>query len=148
MNAPSTSYGAIHRHLQRHFIKTGQCVRCESIRRTEFALITGRAYSRNREDYLELCVPCHRRYDGNLPPVMLGAANPSVRINEAIVVEARMLHSLGEHSGRELARKYGIGKTTMQKALNRETWKHVDADALLDRASHLFDAVSQAVRNV
>jgi hypothetical protein len=141
----STTYGAIHKHLQKHFRKAGQCVRCERTDcRTEFALISGREYSRDREDYLELCVPCHRRYDGNLPPVRRGEDSPSAKLTVTIVIEARQAFASGEHSGRDLARKYGVDARAMQRAINGETWKHVPAYELLARADHIFDAAERA----
>lgn len=138
----SSSYSAIHLYLQRHFAKTGVCVQCErqpAGYRTEFALITGREYSRNREDYLELCVPCHRRMDGNLPPV-------EVKLSGAIVVEARLLYFTGQAKGRELARRHGVNHRAMQRAINGDTWKHVSADDLLVRADSIFAAVDRVTR--
>ena len=58
------SYGAIHTYLRKHFPKTGTCDECGTTgKRTEYALIKGREYSRDREDYRELCKLCHNRYD-------------------------------------------------------------------------------------
>lgn len=56
-------YRAIHTYLSKHFPKTGICDECGEMKRTEYALIKGREYSRNREDYRELCKLCHNRYD-------------------------------------------------------------------------------------
>ncbi len=57
------SYGAIHAYLRKHFPKAGICEECGQAKRTDYALIKGREYSRNREDYRELCERCHIRYD-------------------------------------------------------------------------------------
>lgn len=58
------SYRALHGWLCQHYPKTGICEECgEKKAKTHYALIHGRAYSRNREDYRELCVGCHMRYD-------------------------------------------------------------------------------------
>jgi hypothetical protein len=57
------SYGAIHLYLRNHFPKSGVCDECGRTVRTDYALIKGRAYSRNREDYRELCRRCHVLYD-------------------------------------------------------------------------------------
>ena len=58
------SYGAIHTYLRKHFPKSGICDECGITgKRTEYALIKGREYSRNREDYRELCKRCHNAYD-------------------------------------------------------------------------------------
>jgi hypothetical protein len=56
-------YNAVHAYLNRKFPKTGKCDECKRPKRTQYALITGRVYSRNREDYRELCSSCHVRYD-------------------------------------------------------------------------------------
>ncbi len=56
-------YRAIHTYLSKHFPKTGACDECGETRRTEYALIKGREYSRDREDYRELYKLCHNRYD-------------------------------------------------------------------------------------
>jgi hypothetical protein len=58
-------YEAIHIYLNDHFPKVGICDECKHPRRTHYALITGRSYSRNRDDYRELCSPCHGRYDSS-----------------------------------------------------------------------------------
>lgn len=59
----STGYSAVHVHLRKHFPKRGICDECGRARRTDYALIKGREYSRNREDYRELCRSCHNAYD-------------------------------------------------------------------------------------
>lgn len=124
MKEPSKTYSAVHEHLRVHHPKSGECQKCHARRHTEYALIHGKTYSRNRLDYLELCVPCHRRYDGNLPPVMQGEDAPGSKLTEEIVIEARALYRRGE-SGRSLASKYKVSKSGMQAAINRETWRHV-----------------------
>jgi hypothetical protein len=57
-------YRAIHIYLNAHFPKTGTCEECGVSGKTDYALIKGRAYSRDRADYRELCKRCHNRYDG------------------------------------------------------------------------------------
>jgi len=58
-------YRAIHTYLSKHFPKMGACDECgESKLMTEYALIKGRTYSRDRADYRELCKRCHNEYDG------------------------------------------------------------------------------------
>jgi hypothetical protein len=87
-------YGAIHRYLRQHFPKSGICDECGQVKPTEYALIKGRTYSRNREDYRELCKLCHNRYDqtggsrwrgvmtarkraGDEPPCQCGCGQPA-----------------------------------------------------------------------
>jgi hypothetical protein len=56
-------YAAIHRYLRQHHPKAGACEECGEPGKTEYALIKGRTYSRDRADYRELCKRCHNGYD-------------------------------------------------------------------------------------
>src|SRR5215475_7317987 len=47
-------YRAKHTYVNKHFPKQGKCEHCEEIKPTDYALIKGREYSRDRSDYLEL----------------------------------------------------------------------------------------------
>lgn len=59
------SYGAIHTWLRKRFPKSGVCDECRrEVVTTDYALIHGREYSRDRADYRELCRKCHVAYDG------------------------------------------------------------------------------------
>ncbi len=60
----AVGYRAVHTYLSKHFPKSGTCDECHEAKRTDYALIKGREYSRNREDYRELCRRCHIVYDG------------------------------------------------------------------------------------
>lgn len=60
----NVGYSGLHKYLRTHYPKTGICDECgKHAPRTDYALIKGRTYSRNREDYRELCHACHMRYD-------------------------------------------------------------------------------------
>ena len=58
-------YNAIHKWLRRNHPKAGRCEWCGATAgRTEYAFLPGgRDCTRNRADYAELCVSCHRQYD-------------------------------------------------------------------------------------
>lgn len=59
-------YRKIHNYLNYNFSKTNKCsnVDCEgNCYRYEWALIKGREYSYDINDYIELCTKCHRVYD-------------------------------------------------------------------------------------
>ena len=57
-------YFGIHIWLNRNFPRSGECEHCgRRDKPTEYASLTGHVYTRNREDYAELCVKCHRRMD-------------------------------------------------------------------------------------
>jgi len=57
------SYRAKHTYLSKHYPKSGICEECGETKPTDYALIKGRQYSRDREDYRELCRGCHVIYD-------------------------------------------------------------------------------------
>lgn len=60
------SYSTLHGWLLRSYgsLNNFPCSKCGNFgRRTERALIKGREYSRNEEDYIPLCPSCHRKYD-------------------------------------------------------------------------------------
>lgn len=62
----SAKYQALHVWIRSHYGKAQRCENpsCEG-KSTQFqwALKKGRKYSRNRDDYLQLCRSCHRKYD-------------------------------------------------------------------------------------
>lgn len=60
------SYSAIHKWLNTHYPRGGTCERCGTTsRRTHYAFTQhGSEYTRNRDDYLELCNGCHKWFDG------------------------------------------------------------------------------------
>ena len=58
-------YKALHKWINRHFPRTGRCELCARTDRvTWYAEARPGLRSRWRHDWFELCVPCHRRYDG------------------------------------------------------------------------------------
>jgi len=56
------SYNAVHLWARRSFAKLGRCQDCEKEVPTEWANISG-VYRRERDDFIELCRPCHRSFD-------------------------------------------------------------------------------------
>jgi hypothetical protein len=61
--ADEAGYHTIHAWLCKNFPKSRLCEECAAGGPTDYALIHGRDYSRDREDYRELCRPCHIVYD-------------------------------------------------------------------------------------
>jgi hypothetical protein len=60
---PDDDYHMLHRFLRKTYRKNGVCDKCGFFKETEFSLLHGRLYTKNREDYRELCISCHRKYD-------------------------------------------------------------------------------------
>lgn len=55
-------YMAVHNWMRRHYPKTGFCEVCGEEKLTYWSNISG-DYHRLREDFWELCVPCHKIFD-------------------------------------------------------------------------------------
>jgi hypothetical protein len=63
----SATYDAIHDWLRKHHPKTGVCEECEAEALTEYAYQRHpEPHTRDRSDYREMCVPCHRTFDAAL----------------------------------------------------------------------------------
>lgn len=64
----SVSYSTLHAWVRRHKPKTGVCTECHAQvgtggwSGTQWANISGR-YRRDLNDFIELCIPCHRERD-------------------------------------------------------------------------------------
>jgi len=58
----STEYYAVHAHMRAHHPKAGRCEKCGREARTDYATLV-QPPTRRREDYLELCRSCHKRFD-------------------------------------------------------------------------------------
>ena len=121
----AAGYVSLHIYLGRRHPKTGICEECgKPSGRTEYALIHGREYSRNRHDYRELCVRCHSRYDRG------GIAQPReaiakwAKLTEDDVREIRRQRRQGAKL-RSLAEIYGVSCPTISEAANGRTWAHL-----------------------
>lgn len=60
------SYHALHVWLRNNKTKTGRCSKCDAERYTEWGNVSkDRKRSRNLDDYIEICKPCHMEMDGH-----------------------------------------------------------------------------------
>ena len=77
------NYVLVHSWLRR-FEKNGRCEHCSSTdkKRYEWALIKGCAYEKRRENFIELCVSCHRQYDGLMEALAVRKLTPVVAISD------------------------------------------------------------------
>ena len=113
------SYDTKHHSLHLHYPKTGICEECGAKAvKTEYSLIHDRPVSRNREDYRELCLFCHRSYD------LGGERSPNAKLTDADVREIRRRYAEGEDAV-VLARKYGVTQAAAWKAATGRSWRHL-----------------------
>jgi hypothetical protein len=150
------SYRALHGYLCKHYPKAGVCEECGERKPTDYALIHGRTYSRNREDYRELCRRCHLRYDlggvkkspeaiaritaglhrrwdldkaqGRKRHGPRGEDFPHAKLTESAVIQIRRLRAQGSSPAR-LASEYGVSPRTIRDAVSGRTWAHVTETA-------------------
>lgn len=63
-----------------------------------------------------------------------GSQLPHAKLNDTLVRRIREEHAKkerlkklldAEHSAAAMARRYGVGKTTVEKVLSYQTWRHV-----------------------
>jgi hypothetical protein len=57
------TYGIVHYWLRKNFERPKICQFCGLYKFCEWALIHGKKYERNRENFVALCRKCHTRYD-------------------------------------------------------------------------------------
>lgn len=126
----NVGYAGIHKYLADHFPKTRRCDNCQSADvPTDYALIHGRDYSRDREDYLELCRSCHMHYDG-------GENHHKAKLTWDQVEEIRRRHVPGRRAGagpqpnsaRALAREFGVAKATINAIVSGTGWQRIAVD--------------------
>jgi hypothetical protein len=66
------TYSGKHRAIYEKYGKANKCEAIDCSKKSnlyEWALIKGRNYSSNREDYTMLCKSCHKKYDMNLETI-------------------------------------------------------------------------------
>jgi hypothetical protein len=115
----STTYFAIHFHLLTHFPKTGVCEKCGRSARTQHALIHGREYSRDRQDYRELCQPCHGQYDHGGER----ACTAKLTADQAAEIRRRFVpRSTGPDGRQALAAEFGVHHNTIWNIATGRNW--------------------------
>lgn len=57
------TYGNVHYWLKRNYGQENKCEHCKKEKTCDWALIRGKKYERNRENFKRLCRKCHVRYD-------------------------------------------------------------------------------------
>ena len=67
MSKQNKHYNNCHAYINRHYGKANKCENSEcdfeNPKRFEWALLKDKEYSKNIEDYIQLCPSCHRKYD-------------------------------------------------------------------------------------
>lgn len=56
-------YYSIHAYILKHFIKSGICEHCNKEAKTDWANKDGKYNREDRNNWIELCRSCHKKYD-------------------------------------------------------------------------------------
>jgi len=116
-------YKALHAWVNRVHGSPNKCEKCgdTSKRKYEWANKSG-LYKRDIKDWVRLCVPCHRKFDGT---IRKGSSHFNSKLNKEIVMEIRKLYRTGNYSSRDLGKMFNIAYQTAWGIATRKTWKHV-----------------------
>lgn len=119
-------YVSLHKWVNNNLGKSQKCSKCGTIKSKYFhwANISGE-YKRSNglNDWIRLCVKCHRIFDSHLVP--RGIKNGMSKLNNEQVVKIRKEYSIYKTSQYELARKYNVSRPTISKIIKYDTWKHI-----------------------
>lgn len=120
MKLGSSKYANLHKWLNDNYKKRDTCDHCDfPANRIEWALKKGKRYSRNKDDYLNLCVPCHRKYDctetqrEKMRSVNIGNNNAGKRIIQ-MTVDGEYIKEF--RSAAQAAKELGINRPNISNA--------------------------------
>lgn len=72
----SIGYTGLHTWINKEYGKALVCEQCESTKNVDWAKRKGKEYSRDRENWLQLCRSCHHRYDGRIKNLKVSSSKP------------------------------------------------------------------------
>lgn len=106
-----SNYSNTHHWLKYHFGKAKKCERCKgkSQKRYEYALIKGKKYEKKRENFMELCSPCHKIYDNIIERLTARKYKPVYATKENFTYKFSSIM--------EAAEELGILRTSIANAL-------------------------------
>lgn len=135
---PSSEIKMIHHWLYRKYGKPQICEnpKCTNTSKTEYCLIAGKKYARNRKNFRNLCKSCHRKYDymsgllenqrkacGRIGK-MTGNKNGKVRCKFSIkdIKDIRKYCQRG-HQQKYIAAYYKVDPSTISLICNNKTYR-------------------------
>lgn len=122
------NYNKVHQYIRRNWQPADFCTQCGNTepRRYEWANVTG-VYSKNLEDYLPMCVPCHRSFDYSDYQKDIHRERLKVQkiASKGKVAQYKDGKLLAVHdSAGTAARAVGVSPGTLREYLVKD-WKHV-----------------------
>lgn len=128
-------YQAIHKWLTAHYGKANKCENedCKGVSlKFHWAKKQGCKYDYKRENFLMLCISCHRKYDITKEQVermratkksqkRFGELSGYHKLNWKIVGQIRALYQSGVN-GAEIAKKFGISYSSALNIIKKKQW--------------------------
>lgn len=128
---PKWKHNRIHESLIKKFGKASKCEgeSCTNPnpKRYEWALKKGHQYSKSKDDYLELCPSCHRKYDFNevirkkLQDRKQGQSNNRSKLTTSNVISIYKSIESGK-TNKEIAKKHGVHPSTIYDIKRGKRW--------------------------
>ena len=123
-------YRYIHQWLADSFGKANRCdnpnCKHEYPRKFEWALIWGREHERNRANYIQLCLSCHRKYDSigskKGESKNKGEKHGSAKLN---IFQVRVIRKVNDLRLIELGKIFNVTPENIKSIIKRKSWKHV-----------------------
>jgi len=126
-----------HNRLHRQLIKiNGKAAKCEAgdcsgkSKIFQWALRKGHSYSNKKEDYIQLCVSCHRKYDFNenirakLKAKKMGELHNTAKLNNKEVMGIVGMLKKGE-SNKSISAIFNIHPTTVCDIKRGKRWSAI-----------------------
>ena len=123
-------YRALHYWVQRNKGSAATCQICGKIKTTpksiQWANKSG-TYLRELDDWVSLCVPCHRQLDMtfNRKRQLIANLGLSFKLEESDIISIYQEAKTGKNY-KDIARTYHVDESNIRLILNRKTWKHVE----------------------
>ena len=96
------NYYRVHAWLRWNFTKDNKCGFCGSTSKSkyEWALIKGKNYEKKKENFMELCIACHREYDGLIDGLTRSKMKPVIGNNDTEELKFNSIKEAAESVGR------------------------------------------------
>lgn len=98
-------YWALHDWVYKKRGKPGRCEHCGEVNKKICWANKSHEYKREMGDWLALCTPCHRKYDG------------FNKLSDKMIIDINKLYSSGEYTQKQLGEKYSVNRGTIAKYL-------------------------------
>ncbi len=112
----------VHTWLFRTYGRANKCISPTCTKKFKvynWALIHGKKYEKNLDNFMQLCISCHKKYDGT-------GSMEKRKLNADQIRQIRLLVSIEHVSQRKIAAMFNISQTTVGKILMGRTYVEIE----------------------